>query len=126
MTFVITPPCLADYSCVEACPADAIGPRPDSPEFLTTEQLYIDPARCIDCEACVEACPVGAIFAGGEQFSYRRGWRWPLSGCFIRVSFVLVVRARFLSVARSYSRQGPSGIPGRPGRWVRSRLADRT
>lgn len=63
MPFVITSPCVADYSCVEACPADAIGPRPDTPAFLEAEQLYINPARCIDCEACVEACPVGAIFA---------------------------------------------------------------
>lgn len=63
MPFVITSPCVADYSCVAACPAGAIGPSPDAPEFFKAEQLYIDPARCIDCEACVEACPVGAIFA---------------------------------------------------------------
>ena len=25
------------------------------------DQLYIDPAECIDCDACVEACPVDAI-----------------------------------------------------------------
>lgn len=63
MTFVITSPCIADYSCVEACPANAIGPHPDDREFRSAEQLYIDPTKCIDCEACVEACPVGAIFA---------------------------------------------------------------
>ena len=28
-----------------------------------TEQLYIDPEECIDCDACVEACPVDACFA---------------------------------------------------------------
>ena len=63
MTFVIASPCIADYSCLEACPVEAIGPSPDSAEFLHAEQLYIDPARCIDCEACVEACPVSAIFS---------------------------------------------------------------
>lgn len=62
MPFVIAAPCIADYTCVEACPANAIGPLPDDPAFMRTEQLYIDPARCIDCVACVEACPVGAIF----------------------------------------------------------------
>ena len=29
--------------------------------FDTHDQLYIDPAECIDCDACVEACPVDAI-----------------------------------------------------------------
>ena len=62
MTFVIASPCIADYSCLEACPVEAIGPSPDAADFLRAEQLYIDPARCIDCEACVEACPVGAIY----------------------------------------------------------------
>lgn len=63
MPFVITSPCVADYSCVEACPVGAISPSPDEAGFERAEQLYIDPARCIDCEACVEACPVGAIYA---------------------------------------------------------------
>ena len=62
MAFVIASPCVADYSCVEACPANAIAPLPDDPRFLSAEQLYINPALCIDCAACVEACPVGAIF----------------------------------------------------------------
>lgn len=63
MPFVITSPCIADYSCVEVCPVNAIAPHPDDRAFGSAEQLYIDPVRCIDCEACVEACPVGAIFA---------------------------------------------------------------
>ncbi|MCE5291159.1 MAG: 4Fe-4S binding protein [Nocardiaceae bacterium] len=63
MAYVIAPPCVADYSCVEVCPADCIEPRPDDPGFDTAEQLFIDPARCIDCEACVSACPVGAIYS---------------------------------------------------------------
>lgn len=62
MTYVIAAPCVADYSCVEVCPADCIAPRPDDPGFDSAEQLYIDPKRCIDCEACVSACPVGAVF----------------------------------------------------------------
>ncbi|MEU1204628.1 4Fe-4S binding protein [Nocardia sp. NPDC005825] len=61
MAYMIGPACVADYSCLEVCPADCIRPRPDDPEFTTTEQLYIDPKRCIDCEACVPACPVEAI-----------------------------------------------------------------
>ncbi|WP_329407807.1 ferredoxin family protein [Nocardia vinacea] len=61
MAYVIGPACVADYSCVEVCPADCIRPRPDDPDFDTAEQLYIDPTMCIDCEACVSACPVGAV-----------------------------------------------------------------
>lgn len=66
MAFVIGPACIADYSCVEVCPADCIRPRPDDPDFTTAEQLYIDPKSCIDCEACVTACPVEAVHAQGR------------------------------------------------------------
>ncbi|WP_332909966.1 ferredoxin family protein [Nocardia asteroides] len=62
MPYVIAAPCVADYSCLEVCPADCIRPRPDDPEFESVEQLYIDASSCIDCEACVPACPVDAIF----------------------------------------------------------------
>ena len=34
---------------------------PDESDFEQHEQLYIDPAECIDCDACVDACPVDAI-----------------------------------------------------------------
>ncbi|MET9213482.1 MULTISPECIES: indolepyruvate ferredoxin oxidoreductase subunit alpha [unclassified Nocardia] len=61
MAYVIGPACVADYSCLEVCPADCIRPRPDDPGFDSAEQLYIDPRSCIDCEACVSACPVGAV-----------------------------------------------------------------
>jgi ferredoxin--NADP+ reductase len=61
VAYVIGPACVADYSCLEICPADCIRPRPDDPGFDSAEQLYIDPARCIDCDACVAACPVEAI-----------------------------------------------------------------
>jgi ferredoxin--NADP+ reductase len=63
MTYVITQRCCNDASCVVECPVDCIRPRPDDPEFGTTEMLYIDPDTCIDCGACVEACPVEAIFS---------------------------------------------------------------
>ncbi|WP_233164929.1 ferredoxin family protein [Mycobacterium sp. AT1] len=61
MTFVIAGSCVSDYSCVEVCPANSIHPTADEPDFMTAEQLYIDPATCVDCAACVEACPVGAV-----------------------------------------------------------------
>jgi ferredoxin len=73
MTYVITGSCIKDDSCVEACPADCIHPKPGAPDFEAVEQLYIDPAACIDCDACVEACPVDAIFAEFEipaKFDY--------------------------------------------------------
>jgi NAD-dependent dihydropyrimidine dehydrogenase PreA subunit len=63
VTYVINEPCIGtkDSSCVEVCPVDCIHPTPDEDGFAETEQLYIDPAECIDCDACVEACPVDAI-----------------------------------------------------------------
>ena len=68
MTYIIVQPCIGekDASCVEACPVDCIHPRPDSAEFATATQLYIDPEECIDCSACVDPCPVDAIFADDE------------------------------------------------------------
>ncbi len=68
MTYVIAEPCrdTKDASCVEVCPVDCIHPMPDAEGFATTEQLYIDPAECIDCAACVTACPVNAIFADND------------------------------------------------------------
>ena len=63
MTYVISEPCIGvkDVSCTEVCPVDCIHPTADEPGFEQAEQLYIDPAECIDCDACVEACPVDAI-----------------------------------------------------------------
>ncbi|WP_174183818.1 4Fe-4S binding protein [Nocardia barduliensis] len=63
MAYVITQRCCNDASCVSECPVDCIRPRPDQPEFATTEMLYIDPDTCIDCGACMDACPVEAIFS---------------------------------------------------------------
>ncbi|GAB09049.1 putative ferredoxin--NADP(+) reductase [Gordonia araii NBRC 100433] len=62
MAHVITRPCCNDGSCVSVCPVNCIHPTPDEPEFLTAEQLYIDPETCIDCGACIDECPVEAIF----------------------------------------------------------------
>lgn len=62
MAFVIAAPCVADYSCVDICSVNCIAPGPRDPGFSDTEQLYIDPERCVNCGACVEACPVLAIF----------------------------------------------------------------
>lgn len=62
MAYVITAACIADYSCVDICPVDCISPSPQSDEFDTAEQLYINPTTCIDCAACVQACPVLAIY----------------------------------------------------------------
>ncbi|QOT24094.1 FAD-dependent oxidoreductase [Paenarthrobacter sp. YJN-D] len=61
MTFVITGGCCNDSSCIPVCPVQCIRPRPGDPDFTTAEQLYIDPATCIDCGACMDECPVDAI-----------------------------------------------------------------
>ena len=68
MTFVIAEPCIGekDTACVDACPVDCIHPRADEEGFEAIEQLYIDPAECIDCGACVPECPVEAIFPDDE------------------------------------------------------------
>lgn len=66
MTYVITAPCIADYSCVEICPVKCISPGPEEVGFEQAEQLYINPEVCIDCGACVEACPVLAIYKEDE------------------------------------------------------------
>lgn len=61
MTFVITNGCCNDTSCIPVCPVQCIRPRPGDPDFTSAEQLYIDPATCIDCGACMDECPVNAI-----------------------------------------------------------------
>lgn len=61
MTYLINQGCCKDGSCIPVCPVQCIRPRPGDPDFTTTEQLYIDPATCIDCGACMDECPVDAI-----------------------------------------------------------------
>src|SRR5947208_11459456 len=65
MTYVIAEPCIGtkDNSCVEVCPVDCIHPTEDEAGYEEAEQLFINPAECIDCDACVEACPVDACYA---------------------------------------------------------------
>ncbi|MCB2013427.1 MAG: 4Fe-4S binding protein [Sphingobium sp.] len=72
MTFVIAAPCVADYSCVDICPVNCIGPGPEEQGFDDAEQLYIDPVKCVDCGACVDACPVLAIY---EEASLPDRWK---------------------------------------------------
>jgi ferredoxin--NADP+ reductase len=66
MAFVITQGCCNDASCVAVCPVQCIRPHPDDPDFGRTEQLYIDPATCIDCGACMDECPVDAVHPDWE------------------------------------------------------------
>jgi NAD-dependent dihydropyrimidine dehydrogenase PreA subunit len=68
MAHVIAEPCIGtkDTACVDACPVDCIHPKKDEDAYGTIDQLFIDPAECIDCGACVPACPVSAIFAADD------------------------------------------------------------
>jgi ferredoxin len=61
MAYVITSGCTKDELCVDACPVDCIHPKKDEPNFETVEQLYVDPAECIDCGACIPVCPTSSI-----------------------------------------------------------------
>lgn len=62
MPYVIVEPCIGvkDKSCVAVCPVDCIHGGDED------EQLYIDPAECIDCGLCEPECPVDAIFMEDE------------------------------------------------------------
>ncbi|GBD02903.1 Ferredoxin 7Fe [bacterium HR19] len=64
MAYIIAEPCIGvkDTACTEVCPVDCIHPKKDEADFEVEEQLYIDPAECIDCGACEPVCPVNAIF----------------------------------------------------------------
>jgi NAD-dependent dihydropyrimidine dehydrogenase PreA subunit len=62
MAYVITQYCCNDAVCVDVCPVDCIHPTPAERDYATAEQLYIDPAICVDCNACLEVCPADAIF----------------------------------------------------------------
>ena len=62
MPYVIAEPCIGvkDKSCVAVCPVDCIHGTDED------DQLYIDPAECIDCGLCEPECPVDAIFMEDE------------------------------------------------------------
>jgi ferredoxin len=66
MAYVITNTCTKDELCVDACPVDCIHPKGAEEKFAEVEQLYIDPATCIDCGACVPVCPTNSIFVEGD------------------------------------------------------------
>lgn len=72
MPHVICQPCIetVDTSCVDACPYDAIHPTSGESDFSTTDQLFIDPSRCLNCGLCADACPVGAIYKKENVPSY--------------------------------------------------------
>src|SRR5687768_17957792 len=67
MPYVIAKGCCNDASCVSVCPVDCIRPRPGDPDFMSAEQLYIDPGTCIDCGACMWECPVSAVHDGNTM-----------------------------------------------------------
>jgi ferredoxin len=65
MAFVITRLCrdCVDGACVDECPVDCIlEHRPSDGASELPNQLFIDPAECIDCRRCEPACPWEAIF----------------------------------------------------------------
>ncbi|HLL89202.1 MAG TPA: ferredoxin family protein [Tepidisphaeraceae bacterium] len=64
MAHVIALPCVGtkDTACVAVCPVDCIHPTKHADTFGDADQLYIDPATCIDCGLCIDECPVKAIF----------------------------------------------------------------
>ena len=68
MSYVIVEACIGrkDASCVDVCPVDCIHPTPEEDGYEDSEQLFIDPSECIDCDSCVSACPVDAIWADHE------------------------------------------------------------
>jgi ferredoxin len=61
MAYVIVDGCLKDVLCVDACPVDCIHPKADEEKFAGVDQLYVNPAECIDCGACVSVCPTNSI-----------------------------------------------------------------
>ena len=69
-----------DTSCIEVCPVDCIyeyvGPASDK----FPNQLYIDPAGCIDCQACEPVCPWEAPLSDAEVPAAfeddKDKWRW--------------------------------------------------
>ena len=68
MAYVIAEPCIGtkDTACVDACPVDCIHPKKDEAGYGEADQLFIDPAECIDSGACVPVWPVSAIYAGDD------------------------------------------------------------
>ena len=51
--------CTSCFSCVRACPEQALS------YDMKQEAFVRDPEKCKDCRACIEACPTGAAIAWG-------------------------------------------------------------
>ncbi len=68
MAYTIAQPCVGvkDTACVEVCPVECIHPTKNEAEHASAQQLYIDPATCIDCGACQAVCPVTAIYPNDQ------------------------------------------------------------
>lgn len=65
MAYVISRLCrdCVDAACVEVCPVDCIVEhRPTVGSSHLPNQLFIDPAECINCNRCVAECPWEAIY----------------------------------------------------------------
>jgi ferredoxin--NADP+ reductase len=65
--FVINDLCIKDMRCVAACMRKAIHPTLNDLEYAESEQLHINPLRCIGCGSCANVCPTGAILAPGDS-----------------------------------------------------------
>ena len=57
--YTITDDCIGCTRCAQACPADAIAPRP-------REKHEIDDAKCIRCDTCRGVCPVAAVVVSSQ------------------------------------------------------------
>jgi len=57
VSYVIAEPCegVKDATCVQVCPVECIESNEES------QQYFINPEVCIECEQCVLVCPVNAI-----------------------------------------------------------------
>lgn len=66
MPRIVCEPCVECRftDCVTVCPADCF--------HKGETMVYINPAKCIDCDACVPECPVEAIY---EQSAVPEAWK---------------------------------------------------